>query len=227
MMKLNNLVNKGLSLLLSIAMVLAFTQVQAQDEAAKNFEKYQDQLYKIAEYQIEYPDLVFDYNYDMDGDLESVTITGVDDADAKDQLRVWLMELHETSDLLLYGKDENNIYYKTEERARFKDGRTELYRELRGNLQYPEIALDRGIEGVVQLKFVVDRWGNVENVQAHEEMDIPDWIAKEMIKEAKQAFMEIDHDWIPGEIDNTEVPQWVILPVHFKVEMPRDLQIIM
>jgi protein TonB len=134
------------------------------------------------------------------------------------------MKLHETSDLLVYGKDENNIYYRTEERARFKDGKEALYRDIRGNLTYPEAAEDAGVEGVVQLKFVVDRWGNIDKVETMENIDAADWIVEEMVAEAKKAFKSVNHDWIPGEINNIEVPQWVIIPIHFKMSLPPSLQ---
>ena len=69
--------------------------------------------------------------------------------------------------------------------------------------------------------------GNVSNQQTMENISGADWIVVEMVQEAKNAFNRIDQDWIPGEIDNIEVPQWVILPVHFKISLPPSLQRLM
>jgi hypothetical protein len=227
LLKMKDQLMKAASLLLSLLFVFAFTSVKAQNSDEENFEKYQDDLYAITTYQLDYPDLLFDYNYNSDGELQSVTIRGVNDPTAEEELEVLLMDLHKVSDLLLYATDDNGIYYRTEERARFKDGKDALYQQLRANLTYPKEALDRGIEGVVQLRFVVDRWGNVDKLEAKENIDAADWIVDEMVKEAKNAFNRIDQDWIPGEIDDIEVPQWVILPVHFKISLPPSLQRLM
>lgn len=227
LLKMKNQLMKAASLLLSVLFVFAFTTVKAQNSDEENFEKYQDDLYAITTYQLDFPDLLFDYNYNSDGELQSVTIRGVNDPAAQEELQGLLMDLHEVSDLLLYAKDDNGIYYRPEVRARFKDGKAALYQQLRANLTYPKEALDRGIEGVVQLKFEVDRWGNVENLQARENIDAPDWIVDEMEKEAENAFNRVNQDWIPGEIDGIEVPQWVILPVHFKISLPPGLQRLM
>jgi TonB family protein len=163
----------------------------------------------------------------MKGNLKSVTVSGVENDNAKDQIEVCLINLHETSDLLLYEKNENNIYYHSEIRPRFKEGKDEFYKEFRANLEYPDATADRGIEGVVQLRFVVDRWGNVDNLTAYENINAPDWITEAMVKSAKKAFEKIDQNWIPGKIDNVEVDQWMVLPVHFNIEAPYGLQILM
>jgi TonB family protein len=196
-------------------------------QTAEAYKKYQDAVYGIAAYQIEYPDMMFDYEYNKKGELEGVIITGIDDQVDKDKASEWLIQAHKLSDSLKYRKDENGVYYQTEERARFKEGRQELYQELRGNLSYPDDAEDAGIEGVVQLRFIVDRFGNVQHIEAEEDIEGGDWIVDQMVEEAKNAFKRIDHDWIPGEIHNIEVPQWVTIPVHFSIKLPPSLQLML
>jgi hypothetical protein len=209
--------------ILTLIFMISFSNLKAQRKNDGDFKQYEGYLYKIAEYQLDYPNLLFDYNYNHNGEVASVTISGVEDKKAQDDLEKLLLEMHDVSDLLLYAKDENGIYYRTEERARFKKGGEALHSAIKDNLIYPETAVDRNIEGVVQLKFVVDRTGNVKNLDAMENIDGAGWIVKEMVNEAKNAFNAIDQDWIPGEIDNVEVPQWIILPVYFKVEPYPDM----
>ena len=195
-------------------------------QTVETYKKYQDAVYGIATYQVEYPDMMFDYEYNNKGELEGVTITGIDNQEDKDKASEWLIQAHKLSDSLKYKKDENGVYYQTEQRARFKDGRQELYQELRGNLSYPDDAEDAGIEGVVQLRFIIDRFGNVQHLEAQEDIEGGDWIVDQMVEEAKNAFKRIDQDWIPGEIHNVEVPQWVTIPVHFSIKLPPGLQML-
>ena len=192
----------------------------------KNYKDYQDALIGIATYQVKYPDMVFDYEYDNEGQLTGVTVSGIDKGEDMDKASEWLIQAYQLSDSLKYRKDKNGVYYNVDERARFKDGKQELYQKLRGNLSYPDDAEERGIEGVVQLKFVVDRFGNVHNVEAEENIDAADWIVDQMVQEAKNSFKRINQDWIPGEIHNIEVPQWVTIPVQFSIKLPPSLQML-
>lgn len=218
-----NILRKPILWILSMIFLFSAKNVFAQEDLEKDFEKYEAYLYEIAEYQLDYPNLLFDYNFNHNGELASVTITGVENKESADHLEKVLMELNDVSDLLLYAKDENGIYYRTEERARFKDGQEVLYSSLKDNLIYPESAIDRNIEGIVQLRFTVDRMGNVKNLTARENIDGSDRIVEQMVKEAKNAFNQIDQEWIPGEIDNVEVAQWMVIPIYFKVEPYPDM----
>jgi hypothetical protein len=219
----HTILRKPILWILSVILLFPVTNAIAQEDHEKDFEKYEAYLYEIAEYQLDYPDLLFDYNYTPNGEIASVSITGVKDQEKSDHLEKVLIELNDVSDQLLYAKDNNGIYYRAEERARFKDGQEALYSSLKEYLIYPESAIDRNIEGIVQLRFTVDRMGNVKNLTARENIDGSDWIVEEMVKEAKNAFNQIDQDWIPGEIDNVEVAQWVVIPIYFKVEPYPDM----
>jgi len=218
-----NILRKPIFWILSMIFLFSANNVFAQEDHEKDYEKYEAYLYEIAEYQLDYPDLLFDYSYNHNGEIASVTITGVKDQEKADHLKKVLIELNDVSDQLLYAKDNNGIYYQTEERARFKDGQEALYSALTDNLIYPESAIDRNIEGIVQLRFTVDRMGNVKNLTARENIDGSDWIVEQMVKEAKNAFSQIDQEWIPGEIDNVEVAQWMVIPIYFKVEPYPDM----
>jgi protein TonB len=102
-----------------------------------------------------------------------------------------------------------------------------FYQELRKNISYPEEAKRLGTEGVVNLKFTVDRYGDVENLQAIANFDAPDYVKNEMISEAKRAFKNCEQNWEPAEINNFSVAEWVILPVNFQLEPAGTLDRVM
>jgi protein TonB len=62
--------------------------------------------------------------------------------------------------------DFEKVYTTVQNPAEFPGGISEWVRYLQKNLQYPETALDMGIVGVVRVQFIVDRDGNISEVQA-------------------------------------------------------------
>lgn len=200
----------------------AFSQ-SGKHSADEVFGSYEKNLYHVSTWQIKYPDMTYYYNYDDKGKLESVTITGIENSKDRDALRIWLTNLQTLSSDLLYKKDQNGIYYKAEENARPLQGKHEFYKELKQNIDYPKEAKRQGIEGVVNLKFIVDRFGLVENLQASADFEAPEYIKKEMVFEAKRAFRNTEQGWEPGEIHNFEVSQWIVLPVSFQLEQANPL----
>ncbi len=209
-------------LLILMAMLMcsipAFSQTTDKTMNEKKFETYQDNYYKIAAMQNKYPNMVLTYNYDKNGKLNSVSIKGVDNDKDRDNLAVWLMDFHQLADDLLYAKDNNGIYYQAEDNARPADGKCEFYRKLESDINYPEDAKDIGAEGVVDLKFTVDDNGNIHNLQAMNKIKAPKYIANELDKEAMAALKMTNEKWKPAEIDHDNVPEWIVLPIYFKLE---------
>ncbi len=210
-------------LMVILFMFLMETPAFSQNSDTQKFKDYEQNFYNITAMQVKYPDLTFDYNYNNNGKLESVTIKGIDDDQDRQALRTWLMDLHNLSDELLYRKDDNGVYFRADENARPSMGKHAFYQELRKNLDYPKDAKDLGIEGVVNLKFTVDRYGDVENLEAKANFDAPDYVKKDMVFEAKRAFKNTTQNWEPAEIDNFNVPEWVILPIKFKIKPSTSL----
>ncbi len=190
---------------------------QNKDE---DFTKFESLIYNINSFYTDNPKASYDFNYDEKGEMVGVDVTGVADEKDRTQYQTWLTEYYTLSDALKYKKDNNGVYYRTEEAAEPEPSKHEFFTKLHTNLQYPDVAQDQGVEGVVQLKFIVDKFGNVSNLEVHEEIDGPDWVVDDMVAEAKKAFKNVDQRWEPGEVNNFDVSQWVMLPVHFSLELP-------
>lgn len=201
-----------------LAVAPAFSQSKDKTDDAL-FENYEKRLYSISTSQIRYPEMTFDYVYDNQGKLQAVTIRGIDNPKDREALRMWLTDLQTLSNELLYKKDDNGVYYKAEENARPLQGKRALYRELKNNIEYPKKAKRLGVEGVVNLKFTVDRYGDIDNLQASADFDAPEEVKKELMFEAKRAFKNCEQNWEPAEINNFAVAEWIILPVNFQLEL--------
>lgn len=215
------------SILVAVVMSLFTSSVFAQNSNDKKYENYGNNLLGIAGFQLKYPDLVFDYNYDMNGNLTSITIKGMDNPADKDEIIKELKAIHDTRNELLYAKDNNGVYYRAEDRPRYPGGKLELRRDLQSHVEYPEEAKKQDVEGVVMLKFYVDRYGKVRDLEAFDNIKGPEWVVNQMEKAAKTGFEEINQDWIPGEIDGVAVPTWVMVPVRFEEKLPTSLQLLM
>ena len=193
---------------------------QATDNSTndKKFESYQDNYYKIADMQRKFPDMAVTYNYDKNGKLEGVSVTGVDNSRARANLVGWLMDFQQLADDMLYAKDNNGIYFQAEDNAQPVGGKHKFLTKLQDNLNYPDDAKDMGIEGVVSFKFSIDSNGNAHNVEAMNHINAPKYITDEMDKEAIAAFKETNIKWKPAEVDHADVPEWMIVPITFKLE---------
>ncbi|SHO59655.1 energy transducer TonB [Algoriphagus zhangzhouensis] len=92
----------------------------------------------------------------------------------------------------------------------FKGGMDGLITYLSTNLKYPEAAKEKGIEGTVAVKFVVELDGSVSNVEILRGIGAGcDQEALRVIKESK--------DWTPGEKDGKKVRTEMRLPINFKL----------
>ena len=62
--------------------------------------------------------------------------------------------------------DKNKIWISVQIQSEYEGGKSAWERFLRKNLHYPQVAVDNEIEGTVVVQFIVDRDGNVSNVEA-------------------------------------------------------------
>lgn len=97
--------------------------------------------------------------------------------------------------------------------AQFPGGRQAMMQWLANNINYPQTAVDKGIQGKVYLRFVVDRRGNVGNVTVVR--GVRD--CAECDKEAARAVRAMPR-WIPGKKDNKPVNSTFNLPITFKLQ---------
>ena len=100
------------------------------------------------------------------------------------------------------------IIYPYVEQAPVFDG---LMQWLSDNIRYPAVALERGIEGRVILRFVVGPDGTVSNIEVQRSLDPS--CDREAIRVVKSM-----PKWIPGRVNGDPVHVYFTLPVLFKLQ---------
>lgn len=95
----------------------------------------------------------------------------------------------------------------------FPGGNEKMFAFLSANTKYPEISLRENSQGKAYVSFVVDKEGNITDVQiAKSDAD------KFCNKEAVRVVSSMPK-WIPGEIHGRKVKARFILPIYFKIKM--------
>lgn len=97
-----------------------------------------------------------------------------------------------------------------DEPAEYPGGRGAMLSYLSGNINYPQIAIELGLEGKCYLKFIVSKTGNISEVTV--QRGVPD--CKECDKEAVRVVKGMP-DWKPGKIKGKPVDSYFNLPVAF------------
>lgn len=109
-------------------------------------------------------------------------------------------------------KDET-IHEVVDQQAAFPGGEAALMRFLSENIQYPALAVANNIEGVVLLKFVVNKKGEISNIKVqtspHQSLD------KEAIRVLSLKTMP---KWNPARNNGKPVNAYFTLPVHFEFQ---------
>jgi len=90
----------------------------------------------------------------------------------------------------------------------FPGGEQELFRFIRDHLQYPTMAVNAGIQGVVNLQFVVDVDGSIDEITVVRGIGGG-------CDEAAVAVVEKMPKWVPGEQNGLPVAVRYNLPIRF------------
>jgi len=122
---------------------------------------------------------------------------------------------------------EDNIYFEVEEMPRFpgcenestkesieKCATSKMYNYLYEHMVYPKKAQEKGIQGKVTVRFVVDSNGNVENAKILR--DIGGGCGDEVLK-VLESMNHLPEKWIPGKQGGKAVSVYYTLPVLFKM----------
>ncbi len=102
------------------------------------------------------------------------------------------------------------VYTWAEEMPKFPGGDSELLKFFSQNLVYPEIAKRAEVEGKVILSFIVDKNGNIIDVE----------VAKSIgagCDEEAMRVLNIMPRWIPGKQNGNPVLTRINIPVVFKL----------
>jgi len=102
-------------------------------------------------------------------------------------------------------------FMKVEIEAQFPGGADAWRRYLERNMRYPESAQDNGTQGMVKVQFLIDREGNISEVQA---INNPgDGIAEEAVR-----IIASGPKWIPAEQNNRKVKYRQVQSITFRLE---------
>lgn len=93
----------------------------------------------------------------------------------------------------------------------FPGGEAEMYKFIKNNMVYPQIAIDNNIVGVVPVSFVVNKDGSISDVQVLK--DIGGGCGKEAVRVVKAM-----PGWSPGEANGHKVKVRYTLPIRFKLD---------
>jgi len=109
-------------------------------------------------------------------------------------------------------EDKEGIYNYTEIKPMFPGGEAELAKFIKANIQYPQAAIDDGVEGTVMVTFAVNENGKVFSPKLKEEK-----VGYGLDEEALAAVRKMPK-WTPGRIKGKNVKTYYDLPITFSLE---------
>ncbi len=105
--------------------------------------------------------------------------------------------------------EEEEAFVIVEEMPKFRGGDLNDFNRWAGeNINYPEEALSRGIEGTVFIKFVIERDGSVNNIEVVRSVH-------RLLDSEAVRVVESSPVWEPGRQRGREVRVQFILPIEF------------
>lgn len=111
-------------------------------------------------------------------------------------------------------EETNEIFemFAVQEPAEFPGGENELRRFLKENIVYPESALQAEVQGTVVIRFVVDKHGNISNLEV---LTPPKGFGLE--DEAKRVLKLTSGKWKPAKQRDQPVSVRYQIPVNFQM----------
>lgn len=110
-------------------------------------------------------------------------------------------------------KEPEKIETFVEEEAEFPGGYAAMMKYFGQNMRYPEIAVQAGIEGKANVRFVVEKDGDIGAVTVQK--GVPN--CPECDKEAVRVIKSMPK-WKPGKIGGKSVRSYYSMPVSFKLK---------
>ena len=101
--------------------------------------------------------------------------------------------------------------FSVEQMPQYPGGDEALLKFIKDNLKYPMLAAEKGIEGRVTIRFVVDRDGTVNDVTVIRGLD--SLCDKEAVRVVKMM-----PTWMPGKQSGKAIPVYYTLPIVYKLQ---------
>ncbi len=112
---------------------------------------------------------------------------------------------------LIQAQEDTTVYIVADQPPMYRDSLKELYRFMFENIDYPIQARDKGVEGRVFLRFIVEKDGSLSNFLPLKSPD--DLLTKEAIRVVKLT----SGDWIAGKNGGELVRVYNNLAVPFEI----------
>ncbi len=107
-------------------------------------------------------------------------------------------------------EDDDALFVEPELAPEFPGGLETLYKFIQDNIQYPQLALENGIEGKVYVTFVVEEDGTISDPRVLRDIGVG--CGQEVIRVVKMM-----PKWKPGKKDGKPVRVQYNLPVNFSI----------
>ena len=93
--------------------------------------------------------------------------------------------------------------------AMYPDGRKGMLKHIGKNVKYPEDAYNRGIQGKVELEFIVEKDGSVQEVRVIKS------VGPELDQEAIRVIKKMNK-WVPGYVEEQPIRLRYTVSVNFQ-----------
>ena len=107
--------------------------------------------------------------------------------------------------------EPEKVFTAVEQMPQFPGGDAALMKYLSNNINYPQVAMENGVQGRVIVQFVVTKNGTVGEVKVIRSVD------RDLDKEAIRLCKSLPK-FIPGKMNGQEVNVWYTLPITFKLQ---------
>lgn len=107
--------------------------------------------------------------------------------------------------------EPEQVFNAVEQMPQFPGGDAALMKFLSSNINYPQVAMENGVQGRVIVQFVVTKNGSVGEVKVIRSVD------RDLDKEAIRLCKSLPK-FIPGKMNGQAVNVWYTLPITFKLQ---------
>ncbi len=107
--------------------------------------------------------------------------------------------------------EPEQVFTAVEQMPQFPGGDAALMKFLSSNINYPQVAMENGVQGRVIVQFVVTKNGSVGEVKVLRSVD------RDLDKEAVRLCKSLPK-FIPGKMNGQAVNVWYTLPITFKLQ---------
>lgn len=105
------------------------------------------------------------------------------------------------------------VFQFAEKMPEFTGGMEAMFKYIQSKLEYPKYEKDKGIQGNVYVRFVVEKDGRITRPEILKSVEGSKNFDKEVLRIINSMPL-----WTPGENNGTKVPVYMTLPFQFKIK---------